>query len=198
MLELMISITIALILAGVTFIALKPLLNKSHLDSAYDTTLMVLRDTRNLAIAQSHQYLVSFNPGGLAAGTIQVQYQPPAVAGVLPPLQLVNNYTIPADITFGVKAGFPAATPDGWGAGITPIDFGYGPGQAGGSNTVVFGPDGGSYDTLGNYNSGVVYLTQTSDPTIYSSRAVTVFAASGRIRGWRLIQQAGAPIWAQQ
>ena len=125
LLELMITITFALIISGVTFISLAPVMNQSHMNSAYNTTLMALRNTRNLAITQSHEYYVNFNPTGFPAGTIQVQYQPPAVgAGLAPPLQQVITYTIPSDITFAVKAGFPASTPDSFGAGANAIDFG--------------------------------------------------------------------------
>ncbi len=197
LLELIITICFVMILAGVTFISFPPLLKKGHGDSAYDTTLMVLRDTRHLAITQGHEYLVVFNPGGFPGGTILVQYQPPAVGnGALPPLQQVNTYTVPVDVSFAVKTGFPANAPDGFGTGINAIDFGQGLG-GGGLNYVAFMPDGSARDTLGNYNSGVVYMTSPAD-TIYSARSVTVWGATGRIRGWRLNQQAGAPVWVQQ
>jgi prepilin-type N-terminal cleavage/methylation domain-containing protein len=196
LLELMITISISMIVAAVTFITMMPSLNRAHLESSYSTTLMALRNTRNLAITQSHEYYVVFNPGGFPAGTILVQYQPPAVAGILPPLQQVITYSVPVDITFAVRAGFPAATPDGFGAGINPIDFGQGLGF-GNLNYVVFMPDGSSRDNLGNYNSGVLYLTRASD-SIYSSRAITVWGATGRIRGWRLDQNAGVALWEQE
>ena len=57
LLELMIVIAIGLTMAGISFIAMMPLLTKSHVDTAYDTTLMALRNTRHLAITQSHSYL---------------------------------------------------------------------------------------------------------------------------------------------
>ena len=87
---------------------------------------------------------------------------------------------------FAVKTGFPTNTPDGFGAGVHPIDFGQA--LAGEPlNYVVFMPDGSSQDNLGNYNSGVVYLTRPADTNIYNtSRAITVWGATGRIRGWRL------------
>ena len=196
LLELLITIAIGMTIAGVTFIAMRPLFNRSHIDNAYDTTLMALRDTRHLAITQSHQYYVTFNPAGYSAGTILVQYQPAAVAGVLPALQMVKTYTIPTDIQFAVAAGFPANSPDNFGTGITAIDFGQGLG-AGSLTYVCFMPDGSSRDQLGNYNSGVVYLTRPLDDK-YSSRAISVWGATGRVRGWRLNQQAGAPVWMQQ
>ena len=55
----------------------------------------------------------------------------------------------------------------------------------GSQNYIMFMPDGSSQDTLGNYNSGVVYLTRPGD--LYSSRAVSVFGTTGRVRGWRLL-----------
>ena len=189
----MITVSIALILMGATYMGMRPLLYKGHIDGAYATTLGVLRNTRHLAITQSHEYLVVFDN---ATGTITVQYQPPAVGGVFPPVQLVQTYTLPADMSFGVRAGFPASAPDGFGTGIASVDFGQGLG-AGSLNYVAFMPDGTSRDTLGNYNGGVVYITRAAD-TINTSRAITVWGATGRVRGWRLDQQAGAPIWVQQ
>jgi prepilin-type N-terminal cleavage/methylation domain-containing protein len=196
LLELMIVIGIGLTMAGISFIAMMPLLNKSHLDTAYDTTLMALRNTRHLAITQSHQYILTFDP---TAGTITVQYQGPAdpTTGIVPAAVLVNTYTLPSDVSFAVQGGFPATTPDGFGTGNTAVDFGYLPiGGTGGSHQVVFMPDGSSRDTVGNYNSGVLYLTRpTADK--YSSRAITVWGATGRVRGWRLYPQSGGT-WIQQ
>jgi len=199
MLELMITVSLALVMCGVTFIYLKPQLNQNHMNSSYDTTLMALRNTRNLAITQSHEYFVNFNPAGFPAGTIQVQYQPPLVPPALaaPPLEQVITYTIQPDTSFNVQAGFPATTPDGFGTGATAIDFETTAGVPLPCQCVVFMPDGSSQDSLGNYNSGVVYLTRVGD-SVYTSRAVTVWGATGRIRGWRLNQVAGVAEWVQQ
>jgi type II secretory pathway pseudopilin PulG len=199
MLELMITVSLTLVMCGVSFIYLKPLLNQNHMNSAYDTTMMALRNTRNLAITQSHEYYVNFNPAGFPAGTIQVEYQPPIVppAVAAPPIQQVNTYTIPTDVSFNVQAGFPGVTPDGFGTGLTAIDFESTPGVPLPCQCVVFMPDGSSQDPLGNYNSGVVYLTRVGD-TIYTSKAVSVWGATGRIRGWTLNKVAGAAEWVQQ
>lgn len=199
LLEMMITVAIGLTIGGITFMAMMPMFTKNHADLAYETTLMVLRNTRHLAITQSHQYYVNFNPAGFAAGTIQVTYQPPAPAGggALPPVQQIATYTLPQDISFAVMSGFPANAPDGFGSGINAIDFGQGLG-GGSLNYVCFMPDGSSQDTLGNYNSGVIYISRSADTTPYNSRSVSVWGATGRIRGWRLYQQAGLPIWTQQ
>ena len=197
LLELMITLAISVTIAGVTFITLMPSFFKNHVDLAYETTLSVLRSTRHLAITQSHQYFVNFNPAGFPAGTIQVTYQPPAVGGILPAIQQVATYRIPNDVTFSVKAGFPTNAPDGFGSGTKPIDFGQGLG-AGSLNYVCFMPDGSSKDNLGNYNSGVVYLTRQADPTIYTARSISVWGATGRVRGWYLYKVSGTTMWVQQ
>ena len=199
LLELLITIAIILILAGMATVTLVPTMAGNHVDSAYATSLMALRNTRYLAITQSHEYVITFNPGGYAAGTIEVQYQPPAISGVFPPLQLVQTITIPTDVSFAVYSGFPAATPDGFGTGAAAMDFGYLPtGGGGGSNQVVFMPDGSARDVLGNYSSGVLYITRPTAPNMYSSRAVTVWGATGRTRGWKLFQVGATPTWTQQ
>jgi prepilin-type N-terminal cleavage/methylation domain-containing protein len=204
LLEMMIVVAIGFTLAAISFIAMKSSLSKGRLDSAYDTTLTVLRNTRELAISQSHEYIVTFNPAGYAAGTILIQYQPPAATpgGILPALQEVNTFTIPSDITYAVQSGFPTNAPDGFGSGLVPIDFGQGLGGAS-LNYVTFFPDGSSRDTngsssLGNYNSGVIYLTRVADNNVYSSRAITVWGATGRIRGWRLYNPGSVNTWEQQ
>jgi prepilin-type N-terminal cleavage/methylation domain-containing protein len=191
LLELMIVISIGLVMAGVSIMALGPLFKENHLDSAYDTTLSVIRTYRSQSITQSKRYIITFtNPG-----TITVQYWQFAQPVSPAPVQ-VAQYTLPTDITFAVQAGFPAAAPDGFGTGLTAIDFDQGMGL-GSQNYIMFMPDGSSQDTLGNYNSGVLYLTQTGG-TVYSSRAIDVFGTTGRIRGWRLYNVAGTNTWEQQ
>jgi prepilin-type N-terminal cleavage/methylation domain-containing protein len=189
MLELMITLAIGMTMAGVTFIALKPMFQQNHVDAAYDTTLSVIRNYRNLSTSQSKRYILTFT----APGTITVQYWGVG-SPVSPPPVTVATYTIPQDIQFGVQAGFPTAAPDGFGTGTTAIDFDQGMGL-GNQDYIMFMPDGSSQDTLGNYNSGVLYLTRPGD--VYSSRAVSVFGSTGRVRGWRLYDQGGNK-WVQQ
>jgi prepilin-type N-terminal cleavage/methylation domain-containing protein len=188
LLEMLIVIAIGLTMAGVTLIFLMPLLKQSHVDAAYDTTLSVIRNYRNQSITQSKRYILTFT----APGTITVQYWGVGVP-VSPPPVTVATYTLPNDIQFAVQAGFPAAAPDSFGTGTVAIDFDQG--VLGNQNYVMFMPDGSSQDTLGNFNSGVLYLTRPGD--LYSSRAITVFGTTGRVRGWRLYNQAGNK-WVQQ
>jgi prepilin-type N-terminal cleavage/methylation domain-containing protein len=189
LLELLVTIAIGFTVAGVAFIALMPAFKQNHVDQAYDTTMGVIRAYRNQAITQSKRYILTFT----TPGTITVQYWGVGVP-VSPAPVTVATYTLPPDIQFAVQAGFPVAAPDGFGAGATAIDFDQGMGL-GSQNYIMFMPDGSSQDTLGNYNSGIIYLGRPSD--VYSSRAITVFGTTGRVRGWRLYNT-GGNMWVQQ
>ena len=188
LLEMLIAIAIGLTMAAITFVALMPLYKQNHVDAAYDTTLSVIRNYRNQSITQSKRYIITFT----APGTITVQYWGTGVP-VSPAPVTVATYTLPNDIQFAVQAGFPAAAPDSFGTGAVAIDFDQG--ILGNQNYIMFMPDGSSQDTLGNFNSGVLYLTRPGD--LYSSRAITVFGTTGRVRGWRLYNQA-VNTWVQQ
>jgi prepilin-type N-terminal cleavage/methylation domain-containing protein len=188
LLEMLVTVAIGLIMAGVTFIALMPMFKENHVNAAYDTTLSVIRNYRTLSITQSKRYILTFTP----PGTITVQYWGVGVP-VSPAPVTVATFALPPDIQFAVQAGFPAPAPDNFGTGGTAIDFDQGMGL-GSQNYIMFMPDGSSQDTLGNYDSGVVYLTRPGE--LYSSRAVSVFGTTGRVRGWRLIQAGNT--WVQQ
>jgi prepilin-type N-terminal cleavage/methylation domain-containing protein len=201
LLELMITVSIILIMGGVTFLTMQPILQKNHVNSAYDTTLEVIRTYRNMAITKSNRYILTFAPGTTTPpgtpSTITVQFWGTGVP-VAPAPVTIATYQLPADIQFGVLAGFPtsaATVPDGFGAGATAIDFDQNMGL-GSQNYIMFMPDGSSQDTLGNWNSGVLYMTRASD--LYSSRSVTVFGPTGRVRGYRLNNVAGVNTWVQQ
>jgi hypothetical protein len=57
-------------------------------------------------------------------------------------------------------------------------------------------PDGSSQDVNGNLNSGVLYIAITGN--LYSSRAISVLGATGRVRGWQLVNQGGNATWVQR
>jgi prepilin-type N-terminal cleavage/methylation domain-containing protein len=190
LLEMMIVIGIGLTVAGISVMSLMPMLQETHIDQAYDTTLSVLRNYRNLSISTSKRYIVTFT----APGTITVTRWDYAIP-VSPAPVFVASYTLPPDIKFAVQPAFPATAPDGFGTGVTAMDFDQGMGL-GSQNYVMFMPDGSSQDTLGNYNSGIVYVSRIND--YYRSRALTVWGTTGRIRGWRVYLQGGVNKWVQQ
>jgi prepilin-type N-terminal cleavage/methylation domain-containing protein len=203
LLELMIVILIGLIMAGVAFMALMPLFRKNHVDQGYDTVLSVMRTYRNLAITQYTRYIITV-PN---SSTINVQSWgfPPVGSTTSPAPQQVAAYELPQDIQFAVQAGFPNPGPDSFGTGASAIYTQNAmTGQASsctvvesGQPCVVFFPDGSAQDDQGNFESGVIYLTQPTS-NAYSSRAIDVYGTTGRVRGWRLYNVSGTNTWEQQ
>lgn len=190
LLEMLIVIAISLTLALVTALAYVPIMKQQHVTSAYNSTLTTLRRARDQASADMRVYVVTFT----APGTITVTQN--TVGG-----PLLITTVLPSDITFSVQAGYPSSptvaplTPDSFGTGAIAIDLDEGIGIAG-VTSVYFYPDGTAQDISGNYASGVVYLGRPGD--LYSSRAVTLWGTTGRIRGWRLYNPGGVNTWSQQ
>lgn len=204
LLEMAVVLAIAMIMMSVTFISLQPALRDIHNNEAYDIVMMELRHARERAITTRQQYIVCFGTsactgaaqpmGAPTAQSIQI-YQWPSGTALTSSIQ-VSNLSLPDDISFQVVSGVPAgAPPDGFGSASAALDFDQGVAAALPAQ-VMFMPDGSAHDTNGNLNSGVLYLARPGD--LSSSRAVTVFASSGRIRGWRLVDKAGTATWIQQ
>ncbi len=187
----MIVVAILLTALSINFVLLQPALQSARANTAANQCFMLLRRYRQQAIDERKRYIVTFT----APNTIQVSRWDVAVP-VSPAPVVITTQILPTSIQFQTLAGIPTANPpDNFGNGGTAIDFGQGIGL-GGLNYVMFMPDGSSQDTNGNLNSGVLYTAKTGD--LYSSRAISVFGATGRIRGWQLVNQAGNATWVQK
>jgi hypothetical protein len=159
--------------------------------NAYNFALGALRQAREDAVADRRVYMVTFSNAAIP-NTITITQSDIGLVKAI--------YKLPTDITFNVQAGFPVSqttaptTPDAFGTGTTAIDFAQG--VSGGVKTAVyFYPDGSAQDVNNNINNGVIYIGRTGD--LYSSRAITVWGATGRLRGWRLYQNGGSNYWRQ-
>ncbi len=205
LLELMIVLALFIVVAGMTFMAFQPALKEARANHAFEDVLMQLRVARQRAITERKQYIVCFGmaaPAGaltpMGAPTAQsVQMFRWDAGTALSAAAQISANTLPSDMQFQALPGLPnspATVPDGFGSGVTAIDFDQGV-AAGNKNQVMFMPDGSAHDTSGSWNSGIIYVGRTSD--LYSSRAVTLYGATGRIRGWRLMSTAGGPIWLE-
>jgi len=190
LLEMMIVLAIGMTLAGITTIAFVPVMKSQHTTTAYNDTLTTLRRARDQACGDMRIYVVSFTTPGTITVTQNTTSGPTLITTVLP-----------SDITFHVEPGVPVSptaapmTPDGLGSAAYAIDFDQGI-PPGGDTTIYFYPDGTAQDSSGNINNGVVYLGRPGD--LYSSRAITLWGSTGRVRGWRLYNVAGVNTWKQQ
>ncbi len=186
LIEMMIVMAVFLIASAISAMFIQPLLLEARVTNAYNTTLMTLRHARDIAVSQRQVFYVTFNGGN--PNTISITQ---GSSGVV-----VATYPLPTDVGFNALTGLPAApnTPDGFGNGGTAIDFDQGI-TGGVKNVIYFYPDGTGEDVVGNINNGVVYIARTGQ--LYSSRAITLWGATGRMRGWRLYNN-GNPYWRQQ
>jgi type II secretory pathway pseudopilin PulG len=190
LIETMIVLAVMMIASGMFFMSLQPALKDTRVTNAYNTTLMTMRRAREAAIAERRTYVVTFNTA-VTPNAITITQ---AATGLV-----IATETLPPDIFFRVEPGIPttlATTPDHFGTGGVAIDFDQA--VAGGAkNVICFLPDGSAQDVNSNSNNGVVYMARVGDK--YSSRAITVWGSTGRLRGYRLYPNpAGGVIWRQQ
>jgi prepilin-type N-terminal cleavage/methylation domain-containing protein len=189
--EMLIVVVMIFIASSIAVMNVGPALNQNRVTNAYNTVLGTVRRGREQAVAERQIYILTFNK----AVSPNVVTLARATVG-----NVIATYALPDDITFRTEPGIPntvATTPDGFGTASNAIDFDIGVG-AGGSNVIYFLPDGSAKDKDGNFNNGVVYMARSGE--LLSSRAITVWGVTGRIRGWRLYANSGAGtnVWRQQ
>ena len=191
LLETVVVVAIIMIVSAISFMALQPSFKQARANTALNESFMWARQYRQRAIDERKRYILTF----IAPRTIQISRwdfaQPVSPAPVV-----LYTEQLPTDVSFQVVGGVPTGNPpDGFGNASRAIDFGQGIGL-GGLNYVVFMPDGSTQDQNGNLNSGVIYMGRNGD--LYSARALTVFGATGRLRGWQLLNRNGVPTWVQK
>jgi type II secretory pathway pseudopilin PulG len=198
LLEMMTVVAITFIVTVVSVMTLIPMLKQQRLTNAYNTALSAMRQARDKSVAQKTSYSVTFSSTAVP-NTIVVAPTYTGFTGV----ESTQTYQLPSDVNFLAQTGLPATGPDGYGTGMTAIDFGYtATGGAGGVATVYFCPDGSAQiaSTCGgslSWDGGVVYIARSGD--LLSSRALTLWGGTGRIRGWRLYANtSGGYQWLRQ
>jgi prepilin-type N-terminal cleavage/methylation domain-containing protein len=193
LIEMMITMSILLIASAIATLSIQPALKATRVNAGYNTVLGVLRQARDNSIAQRQVLIITFNNAAVP-NTVTVTQ---GLTG-----NVLNTYSMPSDVAFQVVAGFPTSqvgfplTPDAFGNGATAIDFDQNI-VGGVKNTIYFQPDGSAQDLNGSINNGVVYIARNGD--LSTARAITVWGATGRLRGWHLYTNAGGTYyWRQQ
>ena len=192
LIEMMVAVAILLIASAISVISIQPALKAARVNQGYNTALGVLRQARDNSIGQRQVFIVTFNAGGNPDNITITQ----ALTG-----NVLYTYTLPSDVLFTVVPGFPTSqaafplTPDGFGVGATAIDFDQN--IVGGiKNVIYFQPDGSAQDVNGSINNGVVYITRAVD--LSDARAITLWGATGRLRGWHMYTQGATYYWREQ
>ena len=197
LIEMMIVVALILIVTAFSVMAIRPSLQQNDVTEGFNQTLMAMRQARDTAVAQRQIYIVTLSNAAFPNSITITQGSTGTV---------VNTYFLPADVGFTTWVGIPISpngfpqTPDGFGVGTTAIDFDQG--IAGGAkNVVYFYPDGSAQDAAGNINNGVAYVALLGNTGYFkTSRAITLWGATGRLRAWRLESTVGGITyyWRQQ
>jgi len=192
LLEMVTVVAIALVASSIFFISLQPALKNIRATNAFNSVLASMRQAHDRAVAQRGVLLVTFT----SPGTVTVSQPSTTVCqgggGSVASWFTSRTVTLPTDMKFQVDSNLPTAAPDAFGTGKVAIDFDQGVGGGGGT-TVYFCPDGSARDANNNINNGIVYMERTND--LYSSRAITLWGNSGRIRGWQLDKSSSGTYW---
>ncbi|MFZ3210614.1 MAG: hypothetical protein WA188_03795 [Terriglobales bacterium] len=208
LLEMAIVLAVAMVVSGMVFLTIAWLLPEQHLINAYNTTMAVMRQAHDNAVAQRTSYSVTFSNAAVP-NTIVVAPVLPAGGTTFTGDQSAVTYQLPPDVSFLAQTGLPTTTataPDNYyNSGLQAIDLGYAAnGYTAGVNTVYFCPDGsaqnaqnGAGQCSGSWEGGVVYIAQSGN--LLSSRAITLWGGTGHIHGWRLYSQSGETYqWVRQ
>jgi hypothetical protein len=191
---LVVCLAIILMAGGVTTYI--TVVNDQLSNSALQTVVGVMQYARETAIDQRVPVEVTFSASTTVANTVNV-YVGSYSGGVVsypstPTLSSSISHDGTADVQFVVVSGVPTtAPPDGFGSAQYALDFDQGNGGAG--TSLFFVPDGRALDAVNRVNSGVLYLAIPNK--LFSSRAITVWGATGRIKGWRLAQSGSTYYW---
>src|SRR5580698_9208276 len=195
LIEMMIVIAMIVIVLAFSIMAIQPSLKQANVTEGFNQTLMALRQARDISVAQRQIYFVTLSNAAVPNSITITQGSTGTVTA---------TYFLPNNVAFVALPNLPTSpvaypmTPDGFGIGTTAIDFDQG--VAGGvKNVIYFYPDGSAQDAIGNVNNGVVYLALTGNPAyINTSRAITLWGATGRLRGWHIYSNAAQWYWRQQ
>src|ERR1700730_18686757 len=190
--ELMVVIAIVLVVSAFSIMAIQPSLRQNDVTSAYNQTLMALRQARDTSVAQRQIYFVTLS-NAVVPNTITITQGSTG--------NVTATYSLPATVAFVAVGGIPVSqgafpiTPDGFGVGGTAIDFDQGI-VGGVKNVIYFYPDGSAQDAVGNINNGVVYVAMPA--FVNTSPAITLSGTTGRLRGWRINWNGAIYYWRQQ
>jgi len=198
LLEMVIAVAIVLVATAAAIVNIVPSMKTSRSNSGMELVLGELRRAHERAIDERRIYRVTFvAPQTMLLEVGQVAVVGSTITGTAPAfVQAQPPLTLPVGTQFVVVPGIPTsvtATPDGFGTGVNAIDFDQAIG--GGGTQIYFQPDGRALDAANRLNDGVVYLAEPNN--LFSSRAVTLYGSTGRVKSWILAPAKGGTGWTQ-
>src|SRR6202521_2772698 len=117
LIEVMVVLSLILIVTAFSIMTIQPALKQGRVTEGYNTTLMMMRQARDISVAQRQIYFVTFS-GVAVSNAITI------TQGSTCPV--TSTKSLPTDVAFDVEPVVPTSptvsttTPDGFGAGATP------------------------------------------------------------------------------
>ena len=197
--EMLIVVGVVIILLAAAIIEIKPILMASRADSAVAYTENQIRLARERAIDERRLMRLTFT----APRTIFMEFQFTDSTGAVTyaPVTLQAGQTgagitmLPNDVQFQTPPSPPATPPDNIGAQNNAFDF-FCAGTACAGTILYFNPDGSIVNSTNDPVQGVVYMGRPGDPL--SSRAVSFFGPTGKVKAWRYLKPSSGTKWIQQ
>ncbi|HET9697140.1 MAG TPA: type II secretion system protein [Terriglobales bacterium] len=186
--ELLIVVAIVLVICSASLMAINSVLKSSRADYALQIALGQIRQVHQRAIDERRVYRLTFStPGNIRTDRMDFS------GGVWTP-SFIDSINLPTDMQFTVVSGTPTTTtPNGFGSASNAIDLSVN--NTSGATQMLFQADGRVLDSVNRVANGIVYLARPAD--LASSRAVTIFGSTGRVKGWKLFTSGSNKYWGQ-
>jgi|CXWL01.1.fsa_nt_gi Tfp pilus assembly protein FimT len=169
-LDILVTLSIAGTLSAMAIVQVGGAASAMKADGAMRVVTSQLNTARELAISQRRYMQVRF----IAPNQVQTIRTDVNTAGTVIGTTVLSTVAFEAGVTYNKVAGLPD-TPDAFGL-PSAISFGA-------ATTIQFATDGQLIDQAGNPLNGTLVMTSPNDAM--SSRAVTVFGSTGRVRAYR-------------
>jgi hypothetical protein len=185
MIEILVVVAIAMVIAGIAIIQSRPALMQIRASTAKDLVQGTLRRARETAISDRRSIKVEFlvNPPANPAGSY---VRLTRLGGGVGPDIVIAMTPIPGSVIYTTFAGEPD-TPDAFG-NAGPIYFGgVNNGPAAG---MLYQSDGTFAAATGIPINGTVFMGIPNQPT--TARAITILGTTGRVRSYHI---SGTTTW---
>jgi prepilin-type N-terminal cleavage/methylation domain-containing protein len=185
--EMIIVMAIIMIVSAAAVMNISSALRVAAADSAAQLVVQEMRLARQYAISDRLVYRLTFNsPSGMTLEKqVTVTTTSSGVTTITTNYTTVSTDSVPSTVTFAKDTSAPLDY-DGFGDGTSPIYFN-------GGNVIYFQPDGAGRDANNKICNGVVYTEIAGQIT--SSRSITLWGSTGRIKSYKLYAGTGGWYW---
>jgi type II secretory pathway pseudopilin PulG len=184
LMEILLVTGLVAVVGAFSMIIIGPALEARNVEMAVRTVSTQMSRARQFSVDARRRTRVTFT----TPSTITVDEQAPVSQGGA--WTQVSTIELPGDMELGVDGSLPGAPAPGGSTYPITQAANFGISQ---ESEVFFMPDGSAVTSAGILTNGVVYLVQPSN-SMNTSRAVTLFGSTGRVKRWAYIIDLVPPI----